>query len=69
MSRIMAIRIAKTATYGVMHVTVATALAYMLTGNMAIALSIGLLEPAVQTVFFFMHESAWEKWQRVSVSK
>lgn len=50
----------KTVTYGIMHILVATTLAYLLSGNLAIALSIGLLEPLVQTVFFYMHENIWE---------
>ncbi|MGB1540248.1 MAG: DUF2061 domain-containing protein [Rickettsiales bacterium] len=49
----------KTMTYGIMHVCVATALAFLMTGSWAIALSLGLLEPAVQTVFFYMHERVW----------
>lgn len=54
----------KTMTYGVMHVTVATTLAYLISGNFAMALSIGLLEPAVQTVFFYGHERVWERRQK-----
>lgn len=50
----------KTLSYGVTHVTVATTLAYYLSGNWAIALSIGLLEPAVQTGVFYVHENLWE---------
>lgn len=61
MRKPMMISLMKTGTYGVMHVTVATSLAYMLTGNLITALSIGLLEPAAQTVFFFFHEQAWAK--------
>lgn len=53
------ITLAKTCTYGLMHVTVAVALAYAITQNIAIALSIGLIEPAVQTCCFFAHEKGW----------
>lgn len=53
--------LAKTMTYGVMHVTVAVTLAYIITRNVAMALSIGLIEPAVQTVCFFCHEKGWIK--------
>lgn len=52
---------AKTATYGVLHICVATAVAYVLTGNLIVALGIGLIEPLVQTVFFTLHEWAWER--------
>lgn len=51
----------KTLTYGIMHVIVATLVAYALSGSWVIAISIGLIEPAVQTVMFFFHEGIWEK--------
>lgn len=53
--------LAKTLTYCAMHFTVAIAVAYALTGNWGIALSIGIVEPLVQTVFFNMHERGWNK--------
>ena len=53
--------LAKTLTYCAMHFTVAIAVAYALTGNWGIALSIGIIEPLVQTVFFNMHERGWNK--------
>ena len=55
------ITLAKTITYGLMHVAVAVTLAYLITRNLAMALSIGLIEPAVQTVCFFCHEKGWIK--------
>lgn len=54
--------IAKTATYSVMHLTVAVTVAYALTGNLAIALGIGLIEPAVQTIAYTVHERAWDRF-------
>lgn len=51
----------KTVTYAMMHLTVAVAVAYALTGSWVLALSIGLLEPAVQTVCFYFHERGWKK--------
>lgn len=53
--------LAKTITYCLMHFTVAILVAYILTENWAIALSIGIVEPLVQTVFFNMHERGWNK--------
>ena len=52
----------KTMTYSLMHLTVAIAVAYALTGNWAIALSIGLIEPLFQTVAYGLHERLWEKF-------
>ena len=51
----------KTATYSVMHVCVATLVAYALSGSLVVALGVGLIEPMVQTVFFYMHERVWER--------
>lgn len=53
--------LAKTASYGVLHICVATAVAYALTGNIIAAISIGLIEPIVQTFVFSIHEWFWEK--------
>ena len=50
----------KTASYGIVHVAVATTVAYLLTGDFAIALGLGLIEPIVQTVVFAIHERIWE---------
>lgn len=57
-------QIAKTTTYGTMHLAVAIAVAYALTRNLAIALSIGLIEPLVQTVAYAIHESLWARKAR-----
>jgi uncharacterized membrane protein len=55
----------KTVTYCAMHFTVAIAVAYALTRDWNIALSIGIIEPLVQTVFFNMHERGWNiaRWR------
>jgi len=54
----------KTTTYGAMHLAVAMAVAYALTGSWKIALGIGLIEPAVQTVFYSLHERLWRRADR-----
>lgn len=54
--------IAKTVTYCLMHLTVAVTVAFILTGNIALALSIGLIEPFVQTFTFYWHERGWKKF-------
>jgi uncharacterized membrane protein len=53
---------AKTVTYSITHVTVAITVAYALSGSIAVALSIGLIEPMVQTVTFYFHERGWKKF-------
>lgn len=52
---------AKTVSYGIVHIVVATAVAYALTGNLAVSIGIGLIEPIVQTVVFSIHEFLWER--------
>jgi uncharacterized membrane protein len=54
----------KTATYYVMHITVAMAVAYAVTGSWVAALTLSLLEPSVQAVAYFFHERAWARWQQ-----
>lgn len=51
----------KTLSYAVVHVAVATTVAYVLTGNWLIAAGIGLIEPVVQTLVFPLHEWLWER--------
>jgi uncharacterized membrane protein len=53
-------RLAKTGSYWILHITVAVVVAWALTGNLAAALAIGLLEPTVQAVVFYFHEMFWE---------
>lgn len=54
----------KTLTYCALHFTVAITIAYLISRNWAVALSIGILEPLVQTVFFNLHERSWNKARR-----
>ena len=51
----------KTVTYGVMHFSVAVAVAYALTQDIRTALAIGTIEPLVQTVFFTVHDRIWSR--------
>lgn len=54
----------KTATYAVMHLIVAVAVAYALTRNWHAALAIGLVEPFFQTFAFSIHERLWARAER-----
>ncbi len=53
--------LAKTGTYALCHFVVAVGVAYALTGNALVALTIGFIEPAVQTIAYALHERAWER--------
>ena len=52
----------KTASYYGVHVTVAALVAYAVTGNFLLAITLSLLEPTVQAFAFFFHEKAWQRW-------
>ena len=54
--------LSKTASYYVIHVTVAAMVAYAVTGNLIASLTLSLLEPTVQAFAFFFHEKAWQRW-------
>ena len=59
---------AKTATFAVMHFTVAFGVAYLLTGDLVIGGAVALIEPAVNTVAFYFHERAWSAYERIKRS-
>lgn len=50
---------AKTATFGVMHLGIAFGVSYALTGNLAIAGAITFVEPLVNTVAHYFFEKGW----------
>ena len=54
--------LAKTATYYVMHITVAMIVAYAVTGNLMTSIALSLLEPTIQAFAFFAHEKVWQKF-------
>lgn len=51
----------KTASFALMHFTVAFGVAWALTGDVVIGGAVALVEPAVNTVAYFFHEKAWER--------
>jgi uncharacterized membrane protein len=59
----------KTVTYGVMHFTVAVAVAFALTQDIRTALAIGVIEPLVQTVFFTFHDRIWSRIEERRASR
>lgn len=52
---------AKTASFAVIHFSVAFSVGYALTGSVLIGGAMALVEPAINTVAFFFHEMAWKK--------
>lgn len=51
----------KTLSFAALHFGVAFTVAYALTGSVAVATGIGLIEPVANTVAFYFHERAWRR--------
>lgn len=57
--RTNAFTLKKTVSYYITHITVAAAVAYVVTGSWVAAVTLSLLEPTVQTIVYFFHEKIW----------
>lgn len=51
----------KTTSFAVLHVSVAFAVTYGLTGDWRVSGAVALVEPCVNTVAFFFHELLWSR--------
>ena len=51
----------KTLSYLSVHLAVGFTVAFLLTGSVALAGGIALIEPCVNAVAFYFHERAWER--------
>ena len=56
---------AKTASFGVLHLGTSFGVGYLLSGSVAIAGAITLVEPLVNTVMHYFFDKGWEhpRWQ------
>jgi uncharacterized membrane protein len=52
---------AKTISFGALHMTVAFSVAYVLSGSLLVGGAIALVEPMINTVVYFFHEKVWER--------
>jgi uncharacterized membrane protein len=52
----------KTLSFACVHFTVAFTVAYALTGSMLVGSLVALVEPMFNTVAYYFHEKAWERW-------
>lgn len=52
----------KTLTYLCIHLTIGFSVAYLMTGDLALAGGIAVIEPCCNAVAFFFHERAWKRW-------
>lgn len=53
----------KTLTFACVHFTVAFAVAYALTGSVAISSALAVVEPLVNTGAYYLHERVWSVLQ------
>jgi uncharacterized membrane protein len=51
----------KTLTYLTIHLTIGFSVAYVLTGSVALAGGIAIIEPCLNAIAFFFHEKAWQR--------
>ncbi len=51
----------KTISFAVIHFTIATIVAYILTGSFLLGSLIAMIEPSVNTCAFHLHELVWKK--------
>lgn len=54
----------KTLSFGVLHVTVAFTVTWLLTGSVAIGGLVALIEPVMNTIAYHWHEKAWARFSR-----
>lgn len=61
--------LAKTLSFAVVHFSVAFSVGYLLTGSVAIAGALALVEPMANTVAYYFHERAWQSLRRATSSR
>jgi uncharacterized membrane protein len=57
----------KTVSFGIMHMTVAFAVVWLMTGSIVIGGAVALVEPLVNTVAYHFHEKLWARRRRPAV--
>lgn len=51
----------KTLSFAAVHFTVAFTIGYLLTGSVLVGGAMALVEPAVNTVAYYVHEKVWAR--------
>ncbi|MBK1630799.1 hypothetical protein CKO31_08595 [Thiohalocapsa halophila] len=59
----------KTITFAIMHFSVAFGVTYALTGDIVVGSAVALVEPAVNTVAYYLHERVWERIRRYRAAR
>ena len=53
----------KTMSFAAVHFTVAFTVGYVISGSLLVGGAIALVEPAINTVAYHIHEQIWKRWQ------
>ncbi|MFH7586942.1 DUF2061 domain-containing protein [Oceanimonas smirnovii] len=59
----------KTLTFALVHFTVAFSVAWLLSGSLLVGGLIALVEPLINTVAYFFHEKAWQRFHAHKLDK
>lgn len=51
----------KTLTFAIVHMTVAFAVVYVMTGSLVLGGAVALIEPLCNTIAYFFHERVWAR--------
>lgn len=54
----------KTLSFTLMHFSIAFTVAYLLTGDVLVGGLVAMVEPAVNTVGYIIHEQLWQRLQQ-----
>ncbi|GAB2925798.1 DUF2061 domain-containing protein [Rheinheimera gaetbuli] len=52
----------KTLTFAIMHFSIAFTVTYLITGSLMLGGLIAIVEPAVNTLGYVVHEKVWQKY-------
>jgi len=55
---------AKTVSFGILHVGTAFGVTYAMTGNLAVAGAVTFVEPLVNTVMHYFHDKHWDRIEK-----
>lgn len=59
----------KTISFAIIHFTVAFTVGYLMTGSILFGSAMALVEPAVNTVAFYIHERVWARLSNAEETK
>ena len=58
----------KTISFAIVHFSVAFSVTYLMTGDLLIGGALALIEPAINTIAFHIHEGIWSKNSQTTIA-